>query len=196
MGAFEGLSRQESWYNRLMRYVSSHWDEQPRVEVLGVRDSGDDVVVRVRASRATPYVRVHIQHDAVGGESFDSVTYVSSTRVDCRTERQQDITITRGTAYNYHVWFAPELVEGDGTFTKYTGEVDEGQDFMAYVRLGAANRLVLTAPNGTRYALSVSNYGGMYLTNLTTSAVRKFYAIEVGGSAPASVADETIYFEE
>jgi DNA-binding beta-propeller fold protein YncE len=186
----------EPWYNRLMRYVSSHWDEQPRVEILGTRDSGDNVVVRFRASRATPYVRVHVQHDAVGGQSFDGATYVSSVRVDCRAERQQDYTVTRDTAYNYHVWFAPELVEGDGTFTRYTGEVGEGADYMAYVGLGAANRLVLKAPNGTRYALSVSNFGGMYLTNLTTSAVRKFYAIEVGGSAPATVADETIYFEE
>ena len=196
----EGARREASyWYNRLLKLFESHWDERPRVLIQGVRASGDDVVVRFIASRATQYVRVHIQHNGTGGggETYDAATYVSDARVDCRASRQQDITVTRSTIYDYFVWLIPEFPNGDGsTFTKYTGESGEGDDYMAHLSLGSASRLVLTAPNGTRYALSVSNYGGMYLTNLTTSSVRKFYAIETGGSTPASVADETIYFEE
>lgn len=187
------------WYNRLLKRFESHWDERPRVLIQGVRTSGDDVVLRFLAARATQFVRVHIQHNGTGGggETYDAATYVSDARVDCRENRQQDVTITRSTIYDYFVWLIPEFLDGDGvTYTRYTGESGQGDDHMAHISLGSSSRLVLTAPNGTRYALSVSNYGGMYLTNLTTSDVRKFYAIESGDLAPTSVGLETIYFEE
>ena len=132
-------------YNRLVKFFASHWDELPRVMVQGIRPSGDDTVVRFLASRATLYVRVHVQHDGPGGggESYDAGVYVSDTRVDCRENRQQDATITRDTGYDYFVWFIPEFLEGDAsTYTRYDGETGEGEDKMAFVTLGANSEKV------------------------------------------------------
>jgi len=52
----------------------------------------------------------------------------------------------------------------------------------------------LASPNGTRYTLTVSDAGGLYLTNESTQAVREFWAMEMGDGVPTSVADETVYF--
>ena len=142
----EGPHRAESyWYNRLVKFFASHWDELQRVMVQGIRPSGDDAVVRFLASRATLWVRVHIQHDGPGGggEAYNDGIYVSDTRVDCRANRQQDTTITRSTGYDYFVWLIPEFLEGDAsTYTRYDGETGEGEDKMAFVALGSNSQAV------------------------------------------------------
>ena len=142
----EGPLRAASYeYNRLVKFFASHWDELPRVMVQGLRPSGEDMVVRFLASRATLFVRVHIQHDGPGGggEAFNASVYVSDTRVDCRTNRQQDTTVTRSTGNDYFVWLIPEFLEGDATtYTRYDGETGEGEDKMAFVTLGANSQKV------------------------------------------------------
>ena len=148
MAFTDDAARRESsfWYNRLVKLFESHWDERPRVMVQGIRPSGDDAVVRFLASRATQYVRVHIQHDGPGGggEAYDDGIYVSDTRVDCRENRQQDTTVTRDTGYDYFVWLIPEFLDGDQTsYTRYDGETGNGADAMAFVALGSNSQKVM-----------------------------------------------------
>ncbi len=142
----EGARREASfWYNYLVKRFESHWDERPRVMVQGIRPSGDNVVLRFLAARATQYVRVHIQHDGAGGggEAYDASIYVSDARVDCRANRQQDTTITRDTSYDYFVWLIPEFLEGDQTtYTRYDGKTGNGEDTMAFVAVGANSQAV------------------------------------------------------
>ncbi len=142
----EGPRRAASyWYDRMVKFFWSHREEQQAVSILGLRPSGDDMVVRFLASRATLYVRAHIQHDGPGGggEAYNANVYVSDARVECRENRQQDVTITRSTAFDYFVWFIPEFLEGDAsTYTRYDGETGEGADKMAFVALGANSAMV------------------------------------------------------
>lgn len=109
-----------------------------RVVLIGIRPSGEDIVLRFLASRGTQYVTVHIQHDGgSGGEAYDAGNFVSDTQVDCTTNRQQDTTISRPTAFDYYVWLVPEFLEDDASFTRFDGEAGEGVDRMAFVALGA-----------------------------------------------------------
>ena len=129
---------------RFFRGLASFWDNQQRVSILGVRPSGDDAVVRVLASRATLFVRAHVQHDGPGGggESFDSGVYVSDTRIDCRVNRQQDFTITRDTGYDYFVWLIPEFLGDDTEYIRFDGASGNGADKMAFVAVGSSSLLV------------------------------------------------------
>lgn len=147
MSPYTETARREGnfWYNRLLKLFESHWDERPRVMVQGIRPSGDNVVLRFLAARATQYVRVHVQHDGAGGggESYNASVYVSDARVDCRSNRQQDTTITRDTGYDYFVWLIPEFLDGDQTnYTRYDGETGNGEDTMAFVAVGANSQAV------------------------------------------------------
>lgn len=137
----------DGWYNRLLKFVYSHFDERPGVWIQGIRPLGDDIVLRFRATRATMFVRVHVQHDGSsgGGATFNANLFVSDTRVDCRANRQQDVTITRDTGDDYIAWLIPEFLEGDvgnDTYTRYDGETNEGDDFMAFVALGANSQKI------------------------------------------------------
>ena len=137
----------DGWYNRLLKFVYSHFDERPGVWIQGIRPSGDDIALRFRATRATLFVRVHVQHDggSGGGATFNSNLFVSDTRVDCRANRQQDVTITRATGGDYTVWLIPEFLEGDvgnDTYSLYNGETGEGDDFMAFIALGANSQKI------------------------------------------------------
>ncbi len=122
-----------------MLYVGLGVDNQQRVWLIGIRPSGEDIVLRFLVSRGTQYVAVHIQHDggSGGGEAYDVGTFVSDTRVDCTSNRQQDVTIARATAFDYYVWLVPEFLESDSSFTRFDGEDGEGVDRMAFVALGA-----------------------------------------------------------
>ncbi len=136
------LREADGWYARLTKFFWSHFDEQQGVWVMGIRPSGDDIVLRIRATRATMYVRAHVQHDGPGGggATYNPNLFVSSERVDCRANRQQDVTVTRATGNDYTVWLIPEFLEGDAgnaTFTLYNGETGQGDDHMAFVALGA-----------------------------------------------------------
>ncbi len=127
-------------FERFFRGFASFWDSQQRVSVLGVRPSGEDVVVRLLASRATTFVRVHVQHNGPGGggESYDASVFVSDVRVDCRVSRQQDYTVVRSEGFDYFVWLIPEFLGDDGTtYTRFDGESGNGADQMAFVAIGS-----------------------------------------------------------
>ena len=125
--------------DRLLRGIASFWDNQQRVQVMGQKDTGagTDVNIRFMASRATQWVQVHVQSTATskGGATYSTSNYISTTRVDCRSNRQQDQTIARTGSHRYYLWLIPVFLEGAGsTYTKFDGTT--GTDRMAFVDLG------------------------------------------------------------
>ena len=74
--------------------------------------------------------------------SYDPNLFVSDDQVDCTSNRQQDTTITRSTAFDYYVWLVPEFLESDSSFTRFDGDTGEGVDRMAFVALGANSQKV------------------------------------------------------
>jgi hypothetical protein len=136
-GFADGLQMHVPWYSAFVRYFASHWDEQQRVAVLGFRDiASNNSTIRCLASRATMYVRVHVQHDGSGGGgvSYNASTFSSSTQVDTRENKQYDGTIARDGTNRFFVWLIPEFLNNDGSFTKFNGA--DGADHMAYIDLG------------------------------------------------------------
>ena len=130
-------------WDRLLQLLHQSWDWQQHVQITGLLPSGDDVVLRFLASRATLFVRVHVQHTGTGGggESYNRFTYVSDSRVDCRAARQQDVTIERDTGNDYIVWLIPEFLSGD-TYIRFDGSNDEGDDLMAFMAIGPNTKKV------------------------------------------------------
>ena len=133
-----GLSDDPRW-TEIVTTLSDFWDNQQRVRTLGWRapdGAGTTVTVRFLASMATEHVQLHVQHDGAGGggADYNASTFVSSTRISCRTARQQDQTIARNGTDYYVIWLIPVWEETDGTFTKFDG-IDEA-DQMAFVDLG------------------------------------------------------------
>ena len=125
--------------DRFLRGLASFWDNQQRVSIEEQKDTGagTDVNVRFVASRATQFVQAQVQSTATskGGATYSTRNYVSSTRVDCRSNRQQDLTISRNGTNRYYLFLIPVFLEGDGsTYTKFDG--DDGADKMAFADLG------------------------------------------------------------
>ena len=125
--------------DRFLRGFASFWDNQQRVSIEGQKDTGTgtDVNVRFVSSRATQFVQAQVQSTATskGGATYSASNYVSSTRVDCRTNRQQDLTISRNGTNRYYLFLIPVFLEGDGsTYTKFDGVT--GADKMAFADLG------------------------------------------------------------
>ncbi len=98
--------------------------------LLGWRHSGTDTKVRFRAALATPWVRVHVQTLVTGGEDYNPTTSVSSTEVECRAARQQDITITGVT--RFIVFLIPVQKDAAGTVILYDGQSGR-PDNMAFI---------------------------------------------------------------
>lgn len=151
MNLTEGARRRgqlDPQWDRLLKQLGASWEYQQRVQIIGVSGhaigadaegyitSGGTVTVRVRASRATLYVQEHVQTDAAGegGATYDTSNFKSSTEIDCRADRQQDRTITRGTGDHYYVWYIPVFKDGAGNTTKFDGV--DGEDLMAFLDLG------------------------------------------------------------
>ena len=125
--------------DRLLRGMGSFWDNQQRVSVAGQKDTGTGTNVNIRfmASRATQWVQAQVQSTATskGGASYSTSNYVSSTRVDCRSDRQQDLTISRNGTNHYYLFLIPVFLEGDdSTYTKFDGVT--AADRMAFADLG------------------------------------------------------------
>ena len=125
--------------DRLLRGIASFWDNQQRVQIMGQKDTGTgtDVNVRFMASRATQWVQVHVQSTASskGGATYSTSNYVSTTRVDCRSNRQQDVTVSRNGTNRYYLFLIPVFLEGDeSTYSKFDGVTTT--DRMAFVDLG------------------------------------------------------------
>ncbi len=97
--------------NTLLLGDSVSWDALQCVMYMGhkAQGTGTDVLLRFLASRATNFVVVHVQSDAVGagGFDYDRANYVSSTRIDCRATKLQQVTISRNGTNQYWVFLIP-----------------------------------------------------------------------------------------
>ena len=103
-------------------------------DILGVVYDGVNLDVRFRAAIDTPYVRVHIQSSVVGegGVNYDPSNYMTSTVVDCRTSRVQDIEFVADPLVGYVVFLIPIQVDGAGAQVLYDGQSGR-PDAVAYV---------------------------------------------------------------
>lgn len=114
------------------------WDFNQRVQSLGFRDiGGNDTKVRFLASLATEHVHVHVQHDGggAGGAEYDPDNFdAQSATVNCREERQQEVTIARDGANHFYVFLIPVWEATPGVFEKFDGE--EHEDRMVTLDLG------------------------------------------------------------
>lgn len=108
---------------------------EPRI--IGLRHDGTDLHLRFLAGPDTPWVQVHIQNTVAGngGGTYDSSNYVSTTEVDCRAARIQNVTITDIPDERHYVWLIPVQYDGAGTKILYDGEGGR-PDNMAYAQLG------------------------------------------------------------
>ena len=118
--------------SQLADILKASWDANQRVMILGYRVNGTAGYVRFLASAFTNTVQFHVQHTGAGGggATYNSATYVSSVAVDCRSNRQQDKTVTLNGIDHYYVWLIPvqEGVQLNGA----SGKPDQ----MAYLDLG------------------------------------------------------------
>lgn len=125
--------------DRLLRAREVEWESSQRVEILGVKGqnvAGATVTIRTLASRATSFMQLHVQTDAVGegGATYSATAFLSSVQVDLRTNRQIDHSVARNGVKRYWVFLVPVFLEGTGTFTKFDGVT--GADLMAFADLG------------------------------------------------------------
>lgn len=136
-----------------------------------------DVVLRFRASEATNFVQVHVQKTGTGGATYNTSTYVSSTLVDCRSDRRQSVAVARDGTNDYYVWLIPVFTDAAGSVVKMDGV--SADDLMATVSLGGA----AAGETWTSVALG-SNFGTASLTaqNVTglkfTPAASTTYLVE------------------
>ena len=131
---------QDPQWDRFRKELLVTWDWQQRVQIIGLKGhlvAGATVSVRFVASRATLYVQKHVQTDAggEGGATYDAVNFLSSARIDCFENRQQDTTIARGAGKRFYLFLIPVFLDGDGTFVKYDG-VDSATDLATFIELG------------------------------------------------------------
>lgn len=154
------LASVEDAIRHLLHALNAQPDEQPRVLsawhldtraagavlgadasgylTVGAGDPGEPVsYVRFEASRATDFVRVHVQSSAAGrgGASYDPASFVTSDEVDCRFSRQQDRTVPRSGADHYYVWLIPVMKSDAGDVALFDGQAGR-PDFMSFLDLG------------------------------------------------------------
>ena len=86
-----------------------------------VAGAGTTATLRFLASISCSFVRVQVQRTGTGGDTYNQALSVSSTRVDCRQNRQQDVSITRDGVNQYYVWLVPEQQNADAAFVSFDG---------------------------------------------------------------------------
>lgn len=154
------LASVEDAIRHLLSALNAQPDEQPRVLsawhldtgaaatvlsgdasgylTIGAKDAGDPIsYLRFEASRATDFVRVHVQSSAAGkgGASYDPASFVTSDEVDCRSNRQQDRTVPRSGVDHYYVWLIPVLKSDAGDVALFDGRGGR-PDSMSFLDLG------------------------------------------------------------
>ena len=108
--------------------------QNPRL--AGTRWNGTSHIVRFIAR--TPWVQAHIQSTVTGAGgivSYDAVNFTTSTLVDCRESRQQDVSFVPAVSESYIVFLIP--VAYDGADTKILFDGVDGADYMSFAYFGA-----------------------------------------------------------
>jgi hypothetical protein len=93
--------------------------------VVGFWQDATKIYVRFRAALATSWVQVHVQSTQAGEggtTAYDDTNYTSTTEVDCRADRLQDIDVTFVAASTYVVFLIPVQDDGAGTKVLYDGQ--------------------------------------------------------------------------
>jgi hypothetical protein len=117
-------------------------------QIVGYREDGGTLYVRFLAAFAAPWVQVHVQstESGKGGlDAYDPDNYVSTTLVDCRSNRLQDISVSMTEGYRYVVFLVPVQYDGETTKVLFDGE-NGVEDNMASV-FGAPAAIVRVVPN-------------------------------------------------
>lgn len=94
-------------------------------QILSWRWDGTNLNLRFLAPYGVPWVQVQVQNTGAGngGLTYDPVHFVSSTRVDCRSNRQQDVQIAApSTTLEYAVFLVPVMLDAAGTYVLYDGQ--------------------------------------------------------------------------
>lgn len=96
---------------------------EPRI--VGFREDATKFYIRFVAALSTPWVQVHIQSTQAGEggtTAYDPDNYASSTEVDCRSDRLQDVSHTFTASSLYAVFLIPKQLDGSGTKILYDGQ--------------------------------------------------------------------------
>lgn len=165
-------------------------------EILGFRHVTTSLYLRFRAAPSVQWIQVHVQSTAAGEggvAAYDSANSTSSTLVDCREARTQDVTISAlDPAENYVVFLVPVQYDGAGTKVLYDGEGGR-PDNMSFV--GEALNPILSGGDfviqaGHTLRWSSDNAAGSFIgTSATAGRPRAVYIGTelVVGTDPANV---------
>jgi hypothetical protein len=129
---------------------------------IGWRHDGTLWHLRFRAPLNSLWVQVHVQGSGSGGGgivAYDPDNFVSSTEVDCRENRLQDVEIPDG---RHLVFLIPVNYDGAGTKVVFDGE-DGRQDFATFVDLGTAVLEEVASEQDELWSLIHLGYGGVAL---------------------------------
>jgi hypothetical protein len=126
----------DPYLSRLVAMLRADW-EPMIVYLLGWRHDGTDLHLRFRPGVAVQWVQVHIQSSETGdgGATYDPDASVSSTEVDCRETRVQDVSVPDLRAGRYWVWLIPVAKDEGGNTVLFDGE-DDRPDYMSFLDLG------------------------------------------------------------
>ncbi len=105
--------------------------------LVGWRHDATNLHIRFRAPIWVSWVQVHIQttNAGEGQGTYDAANYASSTEVDCRADRLQDVSIVDQPYQRFYVWLIP--VEYDASATKVLYDGQGGRpDYMSFVDIG------------------------------------------------------------
>ena len=92
-------------------------------DIVAWRDDGTNVHLRFRAPGESPFVVCHVQSSATGkgGATYSTTDYVSSTEVDCRASRVQDVSLIHFAHGVYTIFLIPVQYDAAGTRILYDG---------------------------------------------------------------------------
>lgn len=104
--------------------------------IIGWRDDGVSFFLRFRSAFQTPWVQVHVQGTGLnqGGSTYDPAHFVTSTQVDCRADRMQDVSITIAGAM--WIFLVPVQYDGAGVKILYDGQSGRPNK-MAFIEIGS-----------------------------------------------------------
>ena len=105
--------------------------------IVGWRHDGTNLHVRVRSARGLSWNQVHIQstESGEGGPTYDAANYTSSTEVDCRADRLQDVSVADLPYGRYVIFLIPVEYDAAGTKVLYDGQGGR-PDYMSFVDIG------------------------------------------------------------
>lgn len=131
------------------------------IDVLGWRWDGTDSKLRFRAPFEVTHVQVHVQNSSTGGiVAYVPGTSVSSTEVDCRASKVQDVTITApSTTLRYVVFLIPVQYDAAGTKVLYDGQSGR-PDNMSFV--ADPRQMALSTMSGTLSYSQLPTGGGTW----------------------------------